>query len=245
MSSQYAFYAYNAVLNYSLYDVLYNGGQYWYSTKDSNVGHDPNETFVFAATSYSRTDDIATIVFAVTGNIVPFAAGSIVQITGFANDTLNYSGMILSASSGSISYINPGWSQGSTVVSIGAINAPMSPNWTTGFYFQPTYTTKIGTQNQTIVAQFSDGYSQRQPQGINTFAQNIGLVYQNRDKRQARAMTNFVEDKAGATAFPILLPDPFLNNQPNQQWIAPTIEVTPVSFGLYDIAVSVTRVFDP
>ncbi len=252
MSSQYYIAPYNNSLNYTQFDVvygIYNGvnaidqSPYFYATQNITPGsYSPSGRYSFPLTAYSLTEDIVTLTYTHTGG-PPFAPGSIIAVTGVtANTAVNYTGMVLIGGSGTLSYVAPGWSQGGSL-SVGAINC-LNPAWTTGFMFQPTYTTKVGTTNSVITAQLGDGYTQTQPQGINTFQQNVGLVFQNRGKREVKAMTNFVQDHAGGT-FEILIPDQFLDNQPNQKWMAPSVEVTPVSFGLYDAQVTVVRRFDP
>ncbi len=238
MSSQYRFPDWSAGQRYSQFDVFDNG-RYFYSTQDNNLGFHPSGEFNYNVATRSRFEDVATITFTKTGAGSNFAPGSIVKINGIG--AYNYTGMILNGNAGMIQYINYGLDDSAGAA--GTINC-LQPAWSTGFLFQPTYTSKVATQNNAIIAQLGEGYSQRQPNGINTFTQSINLVYQDRSKREARAISNYIEDHAGSYAFEILLPDPFLNNQPNQKWIAGSVDVTPVSFGLYDFQTTITRVFD-
>lgn len=247
MSSQYYFAPYNANLTWKQFDVVYgiesSPSPYFYATQDVPANNSPSGVFVWSATQYERSDDVTTVYLTRTGSVPPFAPGSIVKLTAFTNSTVNYTGMVLRGGSGQFSFINPGWPQGITATA-GTITC-LNPAWTTGFFFQPTYTTKVATQNNAITTQLGDGYQQRMPTQVNTFSQTMNLVYQSRGKREARAINNYCQDKAGSTCFEILLPDAFLNNQPNQKWVCANAEVTPTSFGLYDLMVPVSRVFDP
>lgn len=251
ITSQYYIPPYNHVLTYKKFDVVYgitdfssntHRSPYFYATQDVPTGCSPSGEFFFSATGYTREDDITTLRIAVSGSVPPFAPGSIVKLSLMTNDTLNYTGMILDGGSGTISYINPGWPQGLTAC-FGQVQF-LNPAWTTGYLFQPTYTTKITSNPKSIMTQFGDGYSQRRPDGLNALGQTWNLVYQNRDKREAKAIVNFAQSKAGAEAFEILIPDQFLTNQPNHKYICGECDVTPNAFGLYDITVPVTRVFD-
>lgn len=246
MSSQYYFAPYNSTQSYVKFSTVYgiyngstNPSPYFYATQNITAGnYSPSGQYSFAVSAYARSDDVTTLTYSHTGG-PPFAAGSIIKVVGDPN--VNYTGMVLNGGSGSLSFVNPGWSQG------GASSATitcLSPAWTTGFFFQPTYTTKISTQNNAIITQLGDGYQQRQPNGINTFTQTWNLVYQNRGKKEMQAIQNFVEDHAGSYAFEILIPDQAMTNQPNQRFIAASADVSPVSFGLYDVQVPVARVFD-
>lgn len=249
MSSQYYFAPYNHNLSYSKFSTIYGiydgateQSPYFYATQDVTVGnYSPSGFYRFNITAYSRSDDVTTLTYSHTGG-PPFAPGSIIKVSGVTIDTtVNYSGMVLGGGSGSISFVNPGWSQAQSCG--GAIEC-LSPAWSTGFFFQPTYSTKITTQTNAITTQLGDGYQQRTPMGVNTFTQSWNLIFQSRGKREMQAIQNFVQDHAGAYSFEILIPDQYLSNQPNQKFVAASADVTPVSFGLYDITVPVTRVFD-
>lgn len=251
MPSQFYIPPFNSSLAYQHYDVVYGidiGGTthaspYFYATRDVAAGYSPSGVYNFPITQYSRADDVTTLTYNHTGGPA-FGVGAIIRVTGVsANSTVNYTGMIVAGGSGSVSFINPGWPQ-TAAISAGAINC-LSPAWSTGFCFPPDYTTKLPTQNQPIVTQLGNGYTQSQSQGLNTFEQNPVFVYRNVGKRQVKAMTNFVQDSAGVYSFPVLLPDAFLNNQPNQKWAAMSVETNPVSFERYDVSVSLTRRFDP
>lgn len=245
MSTQYYFAPYNSSIAWKKFDVIYDGA-YKYATQDQGVGGAngaPTLQISYNVANYRRDDDVATVYFSQTGNVANFQRGSIIKTAGLSNSTLNYTGMVLDGGSGWATYINPGWNEGLTA-SAGTVRGD-NPAWTSGFFFSPTYTTKIGTENQVITAQLGNGYSQRMSNGVNTFQQNLQLVFQNRSDREARAITNFVQDKGGFNPIQIMMPNQFLNNQPNQKWVAPSIDVSPVAYNLNDIAVPIIRVFDP
>lgn len=245
MSTQFYFPPYNSSVAWKKFDVIYDGS-YLYGTQDMTVGGPnsaPTLQISYTVSGHKREDDVTTLFFSQTGNVCNFQRGSIVRAANLSNSSCNYTGMVLDGGSGWCSYINPGWPQGLSA-SVGVVGG-LNPAWTSGFFFSPTYTTKIGSENQIITAQLGNGYSQRMSQGVNTFNQNIQAVFQNRSDREARAITNFVQDKGGVLSFDIMMPNQFLNNQPNQKYVAPSVDVSPVSFGLNDIAVPLIRVFDP
>lgn len=249
MASQFYFPPYNASLTWKKFDVIYdtfNGTNYvyGYATQDS-INQNPNGIFNYPITAYSRVDDVTTLTFTQTGASLPiFQAGSLIRVTGVsANNTVNYTGMCIAGGSGTCSYINPGWPQTDNSITVGAINCP-NPAWTSGFFFIPTYSTKIETKNTPFVAKLGDGYEQRSPAGLNTFNQTYNMVFQQRSDKEARAITNYVEDAGGVRCFPIVIPVVAFGNQPNQKFVADDVQVTPVSWGLNDINITVRRVFD-
>ncbi len=246
MPSQFFFPPYNGTVNFGKFDVIYDtDGVYYYSTRDANVGSKPLQLSSYAATSWTRTENVTTAFFTATGALPTFTAGSLVRVAGLTgSQTPNYSGMVLNGGAGFVTYINPGWPQASVPAAGATVSAAVSPSWTTGFFFIPTYNTKIETNNKPIVAQFGDMYAQRQPGGLNTFEQSVGHVFINRGKREMQAITNFVQDKAGAYAFEILIPDESITNQPNQKYVAAGVSTVPVSFQLFDVSVTLTRDFN-
>lgn len=248
MASQYYFPPYNAVIQYSKFDVFYdayNGTNlvYGYATQD-NIGQNPNGIFNFPITAYSRIGDVTTLTFTQTGSCGKFQAGSLIRVTGVsANSSVNYTGMCIDGGSGTLSYLNPGWAQTDNAISVGAINCP-NPNWTSGFFFIPTYSTKIDIANKPFVAKLGDGYEQRSPPGLNTYEKTYNMVFQQRSNGEARAITNYVEDAAGVRCFPIVIPVAAFENQPNQKYVADNIGITTDSYGLNTINATVRRVFD-
>lgn len=248
MASQFYFPPYSSVIQWSKFDVFYdtyNGSNlvYGYATQD-NIGQNPNGVFNFAISGYSRVNDVTTLTFRQTGNCGLFQPGSLIRVTGVsANSSVNYTGMVIAGGSGTCSYINPGWAQTDNAIVVGAINCP-NPCWTTGWFFIPTYSSKIETKNTPFVTKLGDGYEQRAPNGLNTFSQNYSMVFQQRSDKEARAIMNFVEDAGGVRAFQVVMPVAAFNNQPLQKWVADDVSVTPASYSLNDINVSVRRVFD-
>ncbi len=251
MSIQFNILPYNSGVNYKKFDAVRNifssGVSYtspiFYSTQDSQNQH-PSGIFFFPITQYNRVDDVTTLRFSQTGNIPSIVAGSIIRVTGIATDrTINYSGMVIDGGSGWCKYINPGWATGLAGIPTGALTC-YNPAWTTGFFFIPTYSTKVPTQNSVIEAKLGDGYAQRQSAGLNSFTQSYNMIFQSRGQREMKALTVFFEDHAGVYPFEILIPDQFMSNQPNQKFTSKTMDATPVAFQLFDINITVDRVFD-
>lgn len=248
MPSQYYFPPFNANVTFNKWDVVQGDGvrssdlTYYYSLKDGNLGITPTGNFNIPVTSYTRSEDVTTLYFDQT-NHPAFYPGSIVYVTGMANSSVNFTGMLSNAGSGSISFTNPGWPD-SAVTTIGAISGRLNPSWTTGFAFIPAYQTKADINNNTIIAQMGDGYSQRQPNGLNSYNQAMTFVYTSRTLKELRAATNFVENMAGANPFEVLMPLTALSNKPNAKYVAPSINYTVDSWGLASYSVSLNRVFD-
>ena len=245
MSTQFYFPSYNSSVAWKKFDVIYDGS-YLYGTQDMTVGGPnsaPTLQISYTVSGYKREDDVTTLFFSQTGNVCNFQRGSIVRAANLSNSSCNYTGMVLDGGSGWCSYINPGWPQ-SLSASAGTVGG-LNPAWTSGFFFSLTYTTKFGTENQAIITQLGDGYVQRAPRQVNSFNQMIACSFQNRSDREARAITNFVQDTAGSRSFEIMMPNSILYNQPNHKWVAGTVDVTPVAYNLNDISLNLARVFEP
>lgn len=249
MSSQYYFPPYNASIAWKKFDVFYdtyNGANlvYGYATQD-NTSQTPTSVYNYPITAYSRAEDVTTLTFTQTGAFAGyFQAGSLIRVTGVsANSTVNYTGMCIDGGSGYARFLNPGWAQTDNAITVGAVNCP-NPSWTSGFFFIPTYSTKIDIKNKPIVAKLGDSYEQRMPQNLNSFDQSYSMVFQQRSDKETRAMINYVEDAAGVRCFPIVMPVAAFSNQPNQKYVADDIQVSTESFGLNTSQISVRRVFD-
>ncbi len=248
MASQFYFPPYNPNVQYRKFDVFYDyyiGGNlvYGYATQDS-FGQAPSGLYNFAITAYRRENDVTTLTFNQTGNVANFQPGSLIRVTGVgANTSVNYTGMIIDGGSGTLKFINPGWDQTDLGITTGAINCN-NPAWTTGFYFIPTYSTKIDIANKPYVAKLGEGYEQRMSAGLNTYEKTYNMVFQQRSDKEARALINFVEDTAGVRAFQTVIPVAAFENQPLQKYVADSIGVTPDSYGLNTIQATVRRVFD-
>ena len=248
MPSQYYFPPFNANVTFGKWDVIQGDGvrstdlTYYYSLTDGNLGKTPTGNFNIPITSYTRAEDIVTLNFSQVGQPT-FYPGSIIYVTGMANTSVNFTGMISAAGSGFVSYTNGGWPD-SASVSIGAISGRLNPSWTTGFAFIPAYQTKADINNTTITAQLGDGYSQRMPNGLNSYNQAMTLVYTSRTLKELRAATNYVENAAGAYSFEILMPLSALATNPNHRYVAPSISYSVDSWNLCSYSIPVNRVFD-
>lgn len=245
MSTQFYAPPYNAVLPWKQFSIVYDGA-YHYATQDipaSGPNADPTLQILYTITGAQRADDIVTVYFTQTGSVTNFAKGSIIKCAGMTDTSMNFTGMCVNGGSGFAQFISPGW-DATLGASAGTVSAP-NPAFTTGFFFTPTYTTKINTENKAIITQLGDSYSQRMPTAVNSFTQNMVLVFQNRSVREAKAIANYVQSTQGSQSFEVMLADPFLNNQPTQKFISAGCDVNPVSWNLADVTVNVSRVFEP
>lgn len=248
MSTQYQISPWGSTQSYKQYDVINGmliGGTVYptncarYATQPS-IGQNPSGYFTYNITSITSSEDIATINFAQTGNVPNVAPGSVIMVAGTANN--NYVGMAIAGASGTASFINPGFAD---AAGAGGTISMYNPAWSSGYFFVPTYTSKISTENQAITTQFGNGYTQKMSRGLNTFDQKLSFVYQNIDSRQMKAISHFVEDTAGVRAFEVMIPDSYLFNQPRQKFTADNVDVTPVSWRRYDVSVEMSRSFNP
>lgn len=223
------------------------GAMYW-STIDSNSGLHPSGSFIYAATSYSRADDLATVTIATTGTAPTFARGSLYAITGAVDTVLNATGMILNVVGGGagstvLQFINPGPEVATTALTIGALNAPQ-PAWTTGFFWSPTYSSQWDTQQAVISAQFEPMYSQRSPQGIDANTTTWGLNFDNRTNREIKGMAAFIQNLQGVYSTPILMPPSVLFNNPTLKYLLTGPKVNTKSFNQNDATVAAKQVFE-
>ena len=243
---------------YSEYDVtagintgspyLSSYGPIYYSTVANNVGNNPSGQFIYAITSYGRSQDLATVNLTYTGATPKFARGSFYAITGLADPYMDASGMILNASpnggsSYQIQFINPGPYVASTATSVGAVNCP-EPSWTTGFFWTPTYTTQWEVSQAVITAQFEAGYSQRQPQGIASNTNSWNLVFNDRTDLEIKGLMTFVQDHAAVYSTQLLIPPNRLFNNPTLKYVLTTPKANTKNFGLSDATVVARQVFE-
>ena len=248
MPSQYYFPPFNANVTFNKWDVVQGDGvhssdlTYYYSLKDSNLSSTVISGFNIPVTSYTRSDDKVTLTF-VQGGKPTFYPGSIIYVTGMANTSVNFTGMISEAGPGSVSFTNPGWPD-TAATTIGAISGRINPSWTTGFAFIPAYQTKSDVNNTVITAQLGDGYQQRMPNGINSYTQDFNFVFSSRTNKEIRAIDNFVTNMNGVYPFEVLYPVATLSNKPNLKYTAPSVSYTTDSWGLNTATVSLKRVFD-
>lgn len=243
-----AFKYFNPSQVYSLYDVV--GGAsatdpvFYYSTIANNLGNGPSGIFNYNITTFSRSQDIATLTFTNSGGGIPFAPGSIVSTNVGADGTANYIGMVLNGSLTTVSYLNPGWDV-ATTASAGTVNTTLSPAWSTGFIWVPSYSTNYENQQGVITAQFEPGYEQRMASSLNPNTDMWSLIFADRTSKEARAIRNFVQMAAGVYSFPIMITDPNFDNQPTQKFVtSANMRIQTKSFNLNDITVTVKRVFD-
>lgn len=249
--SQFQILPYTGAMSYQRYDVVQNlmiAGTVYASpsfTATNNIpagNYSPSGVYNYPITAYSRFEDVTTLTFSHTGGL-PFGAGDVIKVTGMVNGTVNYTGMVIEGGSGTLKFINPGFSVAGAV-SVGAISCS-SPSWSTGFCFAPDYTTKMPSQNKTIVAQLGDGYSQRAPLGLNPFDASPSLVFRNIDGRQAKAIVHYVQDNVGVYPTQLLIPTQYLSNNATDRYVLLDVSVDPVSYNRFDCTVSTRRVFDP
>jgi len=236
-------------ITYQQYDVV--GGvsagdpNTYFSTQPNNQGWSPSGVYRYNVVGYTRGNDTTVLTYTYTGGPF-FAGGSMVSISGCSFDpTVNYTGMITAGGSGTITYLNAGWGQNQATVSAGIITTLCSPAWSTGCLFVPGYTTSVETQQNVIAAAFEPGYEQRQAASINPNTDQFNLVFTDRSNREAKAIRAFVQLNAGVYSFPIMIPIPELDNQPNQKFISTSgPRVVTKSWNINDVSFTVKRVFD-
>lgn len=244
MATNYKVAPFNSVINFEKFDFVTESSsnfRYFYATQNS-LGQNPTGIFNYAITSFSRVNDLVTINYTYTGSAATFVQGSIIRITGMANSTLNYTGMVVNAGNGWIQYINQGWPESSSV-SVGAINCN-NPAWTTGFFFAPSYSTNLESKQSVMTAQFGDGYSQRQKMNLNNNVQTWKIAFNERSDKEAKAIFNYIEDYGGSSSIKLLIPVNKLQNNPNLKYVVKDPQLTTTYFDLNNISVTATQVFD-
>lgn len=247
-TKQYKFFPFYSGASYTIYDVIngyvgLSGTRYYYGTQDS-INQHPNSSYIYQITNWSRDNDKATVFFNKTGSGPNFAVGSIVTVSGSADKNLDYTGMVLVAGPDYIQFLNPGYTTGYSSPS-GAITANINPAWTTGFYFIPSYESSFDVENRVIEVKFGDGYSQTQRDGLNSDTNILSLNFNGRNDKEARAITNFIKDKGGVEQFRLLIPVGTINNDPTITYKGQNVKVTPSSFGVNNVTVTVKQSFDP
>jgi phage-related protein len=223
------------------------GPPYW-STVNNNVSNNPSGQFIYPITSYSRSQDIATVNLTWTGASPGFGRGSLYAITGLQDINMNATGMVLNASpnSGSgfqIQFINPGQTIATQTTSIGAVNCPQ-PAWTTGFMWTPTYSTQWEVQQSVVSARFDNAYEQRQPQGIANNTNIWSMVFDNRTDRETKGLMAWVQNMAGVYSAPILIPPSLLFNNPAIKYVLSNPKVNTKSYNQSDITVVARQVLE-
>ena len=245
----YSFFAYNGSYTYDKWDVIRGGGvandtRYFYSTVGSNVGNYPLSRFIYTALSTSRSsDEVMRVSFTQTGTAY-FRQGSMVTIQGITPDgTANYTGVALGGGSGYVDILCAGLTAANSATA-GQVIAPIHPNWTTGFYFIPSFNSSLSSQQQVIQSPMGDGYSQRMNTSINSNSAAWKLNYDNRTDKEARALMNFLQDKGGVTPFLISFPVGKLTNKNDIKYIAGPASVNLSSYGINSVSFEAQQVFD-
>jgi phage-related protein len=242
----YNFPSWNANYNYSKWDVIYGSSvsdtRYFYATIAS-YGADPLGQYVFSPLTLSRTDNVNRVTFNQTGTIF-FQPGSVVVVSGIQPDpSCNYTGVVLTAGSGYVDYLNPGLNV-SNVVTAGGVRAPIHPYWTTGFYWIPSWTTDVTHETAVIKTQLGEGYSQRQTTTINSNSLAWNLVFAERSDKEIASMLNFLQNYGGATPFKLAFPVGNLYNRADLQYVSGPPRHGLTAYGLNAVTVPVNQVFD-
>lgn len=242
--TRYKVFGYGDTVNYKKHDIFVNPSipRYYYSTQN-NVGEKVDAFYQYNITSFARENDIITLFYTKTGNGPNFTQGSLFIATGQADGYAYYTGMAIEGTANYVKYINAGPDLVSNTPA-GVIKTVINPCWTTGFYFLPSYSTNVENEIKTITAQFGDGYSQRQRDGINSVKSTYNFSFENRSEKETKAILNFVEDKAGVEPFSILMNSTSISNDPSQKFVATNPKVTFSNYDSNTISVTLTQVFD-
>ena len=244
----YSFFTYNSNYSYDQYDVIQgttaSDTRFFYSTVGSNVGNYPLSRFIYSATSTTRTsEEVMRISFTQTGTSY-FRQGSMVTIQGAVPDsTANYTGVALAGGSGYVDILSAGLTA-TNVATNGQVIAPIHPNWTTGFFFVPGFSTTVDNKQLVIQTQLGDGYRQAQNPVINSNSLNWNLVYENIPNKQTRAIANFLQDKCGVIPFVIDFPVGTLFNKAGLKYVAGEPKIAMISHGNNTLSVPVIQVFN-
>ncbi len=249
MNTSSTFKTWSASPVYSKFDIVHGinatDTTFYYSLKNGNQNNNPVSHYDYAVTSISRSNEIATVNFTKTGAGPSFYPGSCVNITGISStySEFNYTGMVLKTTDSGIQFVSAGHDIEQTAVN-GGVTTYLSPAWTTGFFFVPSYASPVDSQQSVITAQFEPGYEQRQSSSLNGNTDTWSLTFADRQNKEARAIKHFIQDRAGVGCFNITIPVSDLCNDPSLKFVGTAPKVTPKSFGLNDISVSLKQVFD-
>ena len=243
--TQYKSFPFTSGVNYKKFDFLYDTGykRYYYATRD-NINQNPYAEYYYPVSSFSRVNEISTIYCAATGSAPQLTQGSQIISIGLSDSSFCYTGMVIDAGSDHVTYVNPGFDTGSSVTG-GYVIATTNPNWTTGFFFVPSYSTSYEVKTAILESKFGDGYSQRQRAGINSNKNSINAVFENRTDKETKALLNFVQDKGGVEPFRILQPIVTLANDSTQKFVALDPKVATISYDNNGVSLVLTQVFDP
>ena len=245
MAVQNTFFPYSNSANYKKFDVIrgtsVSDAYYFYATQDS-LNQNPNSFFSYNVTSYVTDDNKTTVFFTKTGSGPNFVAGSLIAISGTTAAGANFTGMAVNGGANFVEFINE--IQYGSAAAGGTVKTLLNPSWTSGFMFIPSYSSSQEIQTRKNEAKFGDGYSQRQRDGLNSVNYNWKLNFENRSDREARAISNFVENKAGIEWFNLLMPVNNLTNNPSNRYIANSAQITTNSYNINTISVDIQQVFD-
>jgi len=249
MNTSSTFKTWSASPIYSKFDIVHGVNAtdtaFYYSLKNGNQANNPVSHYDFSITSVSRSNEVATVNFTKTGSGPSFCPGSCVNITGVPSPytDFNYTGMVIKATDTSIQFISAGYDIAQTSTN-GGVTTYLSPIWTTGFFFVPSYTTSVDSQQAVITAQFEPGYEQRQSSSLNGNTDTWSLTFSDRSNKETRAIKHFIQDKAGVGYFNVNIPVSDLCNDPSLKFVGTAPKISQKSFGLNDISVTVKQVFD-
>lgn len=246
----YSFFNYNSNYSYDKWDVIQGGGasatdtRFFYSTVGSNVGNYPLSRFVYGATQTTRTsEEVMRISFTQTGTAY-FRQGSMVTIQGVVPDsTANYTGVALAGGSGYVDILSAGLAS-TNVATNGQVIAPIHPNWTTGFWWVPGYSTTIANKQLVISSPLGDGYVQRTNTAINSNSLAWDLIFENRPDKEERSLANFLQDKCGVIPFVVDFPIGKLYNKNGLQYVAGEPKHSINSFGINTLTVPIIQTFN-
>ncbi len=241
------FYTWNQNVTYAKWDVAYGATagdtRYFFSTVDANFGASPNSFYFYAPTTATRTDNVTRLSFTQTGTAI-FQPGSVVNVANVTPDSsVNYTGLVLAAGPGYVDYINPGLNTTNAIIG-GIVRAPIHPNWTTGFYWIPSWSTEATTDMQVIQTKLGEGYSQRMNPVINSNSLSWNLVFAERTDRETMGMLTFLQVQGGATPFQLNFPVGNIYPAANLKYISGPPRQGFSSYGLNQTSVPLTQVFD-
>jgi phage-related protein len=242
--SRYITYPFISGVKYKQFDVI-NGistgeSRYYYATYD-NENQNPSGIYKYNISSWEIMDEVATVFLTKTGFGPRFAPGSMIRISGEQFSPVNYTGMVLDGEENYVRFPVAAYLTGSA--GTGVLTTMVSPGWTTEFFFTPSYSSSQDIESRTVESKFGDGYAQRQRDGINSNMGTWNLSFEGISDRQAKAIINFVEDKGGVDAFPVLFGQGMLQNDPNIKYIASNLKLNTTSYQLNSISVSLAQSF--
>lgn len=243
----YNFAPWNTDYAYTKWDVVYgvnaSDSRYFYSLTDNNNNNRPLAFFSYTPTSSTRTDNVNRLYFTQTGTAY-FNQGSIVEIANITPDSsICYTGVVLAGGPGYVDYLNPGLNVTNSIIG-GTIRAPIHPNWTTGWFWIPSYGSDV-TQGQLVYrTPLGEGYSQRMNPVINSNSLAWNMTFENRTDKETSSMLNFLQDKGGVIPTPMPFPVGNLYNNPNLRYIFGPPRQGLSAYNINSTTVTAQQVFD-